>query len=37
VLQDLRLAWYWYSQAAAQGDRAADIKAREVLKKLRPD
>jgi uncharacterized protein len=37
VGQDLQMAWYWYSQAAVQGDRTAGLKAQEVLKKLRPD
>jgi TPR repeat protein len=35
VAQDLPLAYYWYAQAAAYGDRAAEIKAREVLAKIR--
>jgi uncharacterized protein len=35
VAQDLALAYYWYAQAASLGDRTAEIKAREVLAKLR--
>jgi TPR repeat protein len=34
VARDLALAYYWYAQAAAQGDPTAGIKAREVLDKI---